>query len=300
MLGFIGLNKPSGLTSHDCINKLRKLLDIKKIGHGGTLDPAATGVLPIAVGKATRLLPFLPKNKAYNATIIFGLQTQTDDLEGEIIKVKSGINLVLKDIEPLLKKFLGNIKQIPPLYSAIQKNGKRLYFSARKGEKVDIPVRTVRIDMIKILNWSPGEFPALTINIQCGSGTYIRSLARDLGQALGIGGTLAKLVRTESCGILLPHTLTLERINKQLKYDKFSLIEPESLLKELPILNLSSADGIRWCQGQKVFTDILNVELFPKFVRINSEKEHFLGIGSYMYDGKNNFLKPKVVVRENL
>ncbi len=296
MLGFIGLNKPSGLTSHDCINKLRKLLDIKKVGHGGTLDPAATGVLPIAVGKATRLLPFLSEDKTYNATIIFGLQTQTDDLEGEIIRVKSAINLTLEDIKPLLKNFVGDIEQIPPSYSAIQKDGKRLYSCARRGEKLDIPARTVRVNMIKVLNWNPGEFPELTINIQCGPGTYIRSLARDLGKKLGIGGTLAKLVRTESCGIILPYTSTLERINKQLKYDKFSLIKPEFLLKRLPVIKLSSAESFRWCQGQKVLADIQNVVSFGKFIRINSEEE-FLGISSYIYENNDTFLKPKVVIK---
>ena len=299
MLGFVGLNKPSGLTSHDCISRLRKLFKFKKIGHGGTLDPSATGVLPIAIGKATRLIPFLPKNKAYKATIIFGLKTRTDDLEGEIIRVKSGIGLTLEDVKSLLNNFIGNIEQIPPLYSAIQKNGKRLYFSAREGEKVDIPSRTVRIYTIKILDWHPGEFPELTINIQCGSGTYIRSLARDLGEKLGIGGTLAKLVRTKSCGIILPDTSTLERISKQFKYNEFTLIKPEYLLKELPSLKLSSKESMCWCQGQKILINIPKLELFSKFIRVKNEEE-FLGIGCYVSDGKDDFLKPKVVIKEIL
>ncbi|MGB5771230.1 MAG: tRNA pseudouridine(55) synthase TruB, partial [Crocosphaera sp.] len=173
MLGFIALNKPSGLTSHDCVARVRRLLKLKKVGHGGTLDPAATGVLPIAVGKATRLLSFLPENKAYDARIRFGIQTTTDDLEGEIIQTQAGANVTLEDIQPLLKQFLGTIEQIPPIYSAIQRDGKRLYELARKGEVVDVPVRTVKIDKIEVLGWYPGDFPELVVNIQCGPGTYI-------------------------------------------------------------------------------------------------------------------------------
>ena len=115
MLGFIPLNKPSGFTSHDCVAKVRRLLNIKKVGHGGTLDPAATGVLPIAVGKATRLLPFLPENNAYQAIIRFGIQTTTDDLQGEIIKRQSASHLIIEEINPLLTQFLGEIEQIPPI-----------------------------------------------------------------------------------------------------------------------------------------------------------------------------------------
>ena len=124
-IGFLDLNKPAGFTSHDCVAKIRRILNIKKVGHGGTLDPAATGVLPIAIGKATRLLQFLPTRKAYQAKIRLGITTTTDDLEGEIITSQSGLELTLSQIKACLPQFVGTIEQTPPAYSAIKKDGKK-------------------------------------------------------------------------------------------------------------------------------------------------------------------------------
>ncbi len=296
MFGFIALNKPSGLTSHDCVARVRRLLKIKKVGHGGTLDPAATGVLPIAVGKATRLLSFLPENKAYEAKIRFGVTTTTDDLEGEIIKRQSASHITLALIKPLLKHFLGEIEQIPPMYSAIQKNGKRLYELARKGETVEVPVRMVKVNKIEILDWYVGEFPELVLNIQCGSGTYIRAIARDIGEKLGVGGTLASLTRTESCGMILSETITLEEIKTQLKEDNFSLLKPELLLQDLPKITLSNEDSKRWCQGQKIVIDMANMDGSGDVIRVNNELEYFLGMGSLIFMDNHHLLKPKVVL----
>ena len=138
-IGFLNLNKPAGWTSHDCVAKVRRLLNIKRVGHGGTLDPAATGVLPIAVGKATRLLQFLPEEKEYHARVRLGVKTTTDDLEGTIITAQEASQLTLDDIKPILSQFEGKIEQIPPAYSAIQLGGKRLYELARAGEQVEVP-----------------------------------------------------------------------------------------------------------------------------------------------------------------
>ncbi|MCJ8280741.1 MAG: tRNA pseudouridine(55) synthase TruB, partial [Rivularia sp. ALOHA_DT_140] len=181
MLGFLNLDKPFDWTSHDCVAKTRRLLRIKKIGHAGTLDPAATGVLPIAIGKATRLLQYLPSDKAYKATIRLGVQTTTDDLQGDVIHQQSVSGLSLETVKTVLKQFEGKIEQIPPSYSAIQVGGKRLYDLARKGEKIEAPVRNVEVFSIDILDWRNGEFPELDVNISCGGGTYIRAIARDLG-----------------------------------------------------------------------------------------------------------------------
>ncbi len=297
MLGFIALNKPSGLTSHDCVARVRRLLKLKKVGHGGTLDPAATGVLPIAVGKATRLLSFLPENKAYDARIRFGIQTTTDDLEGEIIQTQAGPNVTLEDIQPLLKQFLGTIEQIPPIYSAIQRDGKRLYELARKGEVVDVPVRTVKIDKIEVLGWYPGDFPELVVNIQCGPGTYIRAIARDIGEKLGIGGTLAELTRTESCGMILSETVTLEELKIQMEQGTFSLLKPEVLLKHLSKITLSLEEGKRWCQGQKVFINTVDISSLTDVIRVDNEVGEFLGIGTIISIDNEQLLKPKVVIK---
>ncbi|XTZ20617.1 MAG: tRNA pseudouridine(55) synthase TruB, partial [cyanobacterium endosymbiont of Rhopalodia fuxianensis] len=161
MFGFIALNKPSEITSHDCVARVRKILKLSKVGHGGTLDPLATGVLPIAVGKATRLLQFLPENKTYRALIRLGVQTTTDDLQGEVVKSQSASILTLEQVEPLLHQFIGTIQQTPPIYSAIQRDGKRLYSLARQGKTVNIPAKQVYIEQINLVGWYTGEFPEL-------------------------------------------------------------------------------------------------------------------------------------------
>lgn len=298
MLGFIALNKPAGLTSHDCVAKVRRLLKLKKVGHGGTLDPLATGVLPIAVGKATRLLTFLPENKVYQARIRLGVQTTTDDLEGEAIAQKPTPTLSLEDVNPLLEKFMGTVEQIPPAYSAIQRGGKRLYELARKGEQVEVPRRTVTIQKIAVLGWYPGDFPELAVEIHCGPGTYIRAIARDLGTHLGVGGTLAQLKRTESCGMKLSDTLTPEELSTQIEQDRFSLLKPDPVLQDLPKVDLSLEEGKRWCQGQKILTQGLslsqNASLNP--VRVYDETGEFLGMGLIQADNDHPLLIPKVVI----
>ncbi|MGL5035536.1 MAG: tRNA pseudouridine(55) synthase TruB, partial [Microcystaceae cyanobacterium] len=158
MFGFINLNKPLSWTSHDCVAQVRRLLKIRKVGHGGTLDPLATGVLPIAVGKVTRLLSYLPTRKAYRATVRFGIQTTTDDLEGEIIRNAIASDLTLEQIEPHLGQFLGTITQIPPQYSAIHRDGKRLYDLARQGKVVEVPSRLVEIFKVEILDWRSQDY----------------------------------------------------------------------------------------------------------------------------------------------
>ncbi|MEL6501883.1 MAG: tRNA pseudouridine(55) synthase TruB, partial [Cyanobacteria bacterium J06623_1] len=252
MFGFVNLNKPAGFTSHDCIAKLRRLLNTRKIGHGGTLDPAATGVLPIAVGKATRLLQFLPNAKAYRAAIRLGVTTTTDDLEGEILSQIDGFQLEEKEICDRLNSFVGTIDQVPPIYSAIKQDGRKLYDMARKGEKIEVPARKVTISEIKLLNISQSEFFELEVEISCGAGTYIRAIARDLGEQLGVGGTLANLVRTESCGLSLAHSLTFEEIANQLQQQTFQLVEPSLLLSHLNRVTLGEDDARKWCQGQLV------------------------------------------------
>jgi tRNA pseudouridine55 synthase len=248
MDGFLNLNKPAGFTSHDCVAKLRRLLRTKKIGHGGTLDPAATGVLPIAVGRATRLLQYLDPDKAYQATIRLGMQTTTDDLEGEVLHQTPASHITLEAVQAALPQFIGQIQQIPPHYSAIQVGGQRLYDLARAGQALEVPARSVRVDAIELIEWAPGEFGHIQVAIACGPGTYIRSIARDLGAALGVGGTLATLLRTRSCGLDLSGAVTFE----QVEAETAALINPPLLLRHLPQLVLEADLARRFCQGQKL------------------------------------------------
>ena len=258
MDGFINLKKLPDWTSHDCVAKIRRILQTKKVGHGGTLDPAAVGVLPIAIGKATRLLQYLPEGKAYRAVIRFGVQTTTDDLEGDIIYSEPVTDLTIAQIQAVIPEFIGEITQTPPMYSAIQVNGQRLYKLARAGEVVEVPTRQVRIDKIDILNWTPGDYPEVEVQIACGGGTYIRSIARDLGDRLGTKGVLAFLERNASCGFQLADSITLEELEQQQQAGTFTPMLPERGLAHLPTATLTTAESIAaWSQGKRLPIDEL-------------------------------------------
>ena len=288
MFGFLNLDKPFDWTSHDCVAKTRKLLRIKRIGHAGTLDPAATGVLPIAIGKATRLLQYLPSDKAYKATIRLGVETTTDDLQGEVIHQQSVSGLNLATVKTVLRQFQGKIEQIPPSYSAIQVGGKRLYDLARKGEKIEAPVRNVEVFSIDILDWREGEFPELDVNIVCGGGTYIRAIARDLGMVLETGGTLAALQRTASSGFNLADSLNFSELEAKLEAGKFQPMAADEPLGHLSEIVLPVDEARRWCQGQKISTDSQLLEI----ARVYDEQRRFLGIGEF----KEELLIPRMVL----
>ncbi len=301
MFGFINLNKPTGFTSHDCIAKLRKLLNTKKVGHGGTLDPSATGVLPIAVGKATRLLQFLPEPKAYRALIRLGVTTDTDDLEGEVIQSVEEVDLDSTQIIDRLNTFLGTIEQVPPIYSAIKKNGKKLYELARKGEEIVVEPRTIHISKIELIKIDITDFYELEVDIECSPGTYIRAIARDLGKMLGVGGTLAGLIRTESCGMHLKDSITFEQIESQLAQQTFTLIEPSYVLRDSSRVTLTQESAKVWCQGQLVdLSAAVKSDRIPSLnqnshIVTYQEDNTFLGI-SILFE-RNDILKikPKIV-----
>lgn len=304
MQGFLNLDKPFGLTSHDCVARVRRFLKLKRVGHGGTLDPAATGVLPIAIGKATRLLQYLSHEKVYRAKIRFGITTSTDDLEGEILTKTSAANLTLEQVQQALPQFQGRIEQIPPSYSAIQVGGKRLYELARSGQMVEAPKRIVDVYRIDLVNWQAGELPELEVAIACGTGTYIRSIARDLGSVLGTGGTLAALIRTASSGFQLTDSLSLDQLQQQIETDRFCPIPPALVLQHLPLLTIPKPEAKRWQQGQR-----LNLqELLPHSstsndfaalastsCQIQQENGKFLGIGQVVATQTGWLLAPKLV-----
>ena len=208
MFGFLNVYKPKGKTSHDVVAILRRVTKIKQIGHTGTLDPFAEGVLPICIGKATRLIEYLNDDKAYIGTVQLGKSTTTYDLEGETVNV-SDKTPDLEEIENELNNFRGNIEQLPPIYSAIKVNGKKLYEYARKGEEVEIKPRSVNISELKILNYDQ-ENRILELYIKCSKGTYIRSIAHDLGKNLGCFGHLIKLVRVKAGDFEVENSIKLE------------------------------------------------------------------------------------------
>ncbi len=295
MLGFLNLNKPAGWTSHDCVARVRKLLHIRQVGHSGTLDPAATGVLPIAVGKVTRLLQFLPTGKAYRATIRFGVCTTTDDLEGDVIASQPASHLTLDAVQAVIPQFLGVIQQVPPRYSALQVDGKRLYDLARTGQDVELQPRSVEIHSIDVLAWRSGEFPELEVAIVCGGGTYIRSIARDLGNLLHTGGTLAALLRTQSNGFRLENSSTLEALAS----GTMPLVAPELALSHMSSIHLTSHDAQRWCSGQRL-AGLSQPEAPSGTCRVHQIDGQFLGVGEWQAigaePGADWVLRPKVVL----
>jgi tRNA pseudouridine55 synthase len=293
VFGFINLNKPTGWTSHDCVARVRRLLKTKRVGHGGTLDPSATGVLPIAVGPATRLLQFLPTDKAYRATVRLGITTTTDDLEGDVVRVRSAVNVSQAQVMESLKAFEGTLAQIPPIYSAIQVDGQRLYKLARKGEVVRPEPRTVEVYKIDVLDWQVQnpEHPEVTLQIACGPGTYIRSIARDLGEALQTGGTLAQLVRTQSCGFDLIDSISLETLAEQADCGGIVLTQPAVALKDIPDCELEALSALRWCQGRSLEMPHSDTDAW---IRVRDASGNFLGMGLL----SQGTLIPKVVLRQ--
>ncbi len=270
--------------------RVRKLLHIKRVGHAGTLDPAATGVLPIAIGRATRLLQFLPSGKAYEAVIRFGYCTTTDDLEGDVISrapAETIAALTLEGVQQGASQFVGKLQQIPPQYSAIQVQGKRLYDLARSGQTVEVQPRSVEVFKLDILAWQPGEYPELRVAIACSAGTYIRSIARDWGELVGTGATLANLIRTESSGLHLASSIGLVDLQSELETGQFQPIPPEQALAHLPSVRLPDAVAKQWCHGQLIaiaqtaITTVLTdaPQPLPSVVRVHHEDGAFLGIG---------------------
>ena len=194
MMGFLNIYKPKGMTSHDVVARLRRVTKIKQIGHTGTLDPFAEGVLPVCIGKATRLIEYLSDDKEYLATVQFGVSTTTYDIEGDITYT-SDKKITQGEVENILDNFRGEILQMPPIYSAIKVKGKKLYEYAREGQSVDIKPRKVTVYDIQLKSFNY-DLQQAEVLIKCSKGTYIRSIANDLGQSLGCGAHLIKLVRT--------------------------------------------------------------------------------------------------------
>ncbi|MBX6770819.1 MAG: tRNA pseudouridine(55) synthase TruB [Chloroflexi bacterium] len=237
--GILNVAKPVGMTSHDVVAFVRRQTGQRRVGHAGTLDPAAAGVLLVCLGDATRLSEFLlESNKQYRATIRLGAVSTTDDAEGIITPSASSVDhLALPTITAVLRRFQGEIEQVPPAFSAIKVGGQALYRSARAGQVVQAPSRRVRIDRIEILTWIP---PDLTIDVTCSKGTYIRALARDIGRVLGVGGYLRSLLRTASGSFRLDDSLSLEEIARAaaLGYLDRLLYPPDVAVSNWPALFL--------------------------------------------------------------
>lgn len=252
MDGLLVVDKPAGLTSHDVVARVRRLARTKKVGHAGTLDPLATGVLVLALGAAARLLEYLSgHDKQYLATITLGATTTTYDAEGEITSSAGGPFPDRARLDRVLTTFQGEIEQVPPIYSAIKQGGEALYAKARRGEAVTAAAREVTIYVLDLVRYEP---PSLDIRVRCSKGTYIRSLAHDLGQALGTGAYLAGLRREASGPFTLAHAHTLAELEQAAVEGRLAkfLLSPGAGLDELPAVPVTPEQATALHHGQTI------------------------------------------------
>ncbi len=257
MQGLLLLDKPKGITSFSAVSAIKRSAQEKRVGHTGTLDPLATGVLPVLLGRATALSSLmLDADKRYIATVKLGITTDTDDITGEIL-TESKVNITNEDIKNALVNFTGKISQIPPMYSAIKKDGVRLYSLARKGEKIDIPPREIEVFDIKLLS-DLNEKNEFTFEAHVSKGTYIRSLARDIGEYLGVGATLTELRRTYASGIDISACVPLEKIDK-CNISDFILNE-ETAVSHLREIKVTEKQALRFCNGGQLSFERIHCE----------------------------------------
>lgn len=281
MDGIIIINKPKGYTSHDVVNIVKKKLNISKVGHTGTLDPNATGVLPILIGKATKISKYLIEhNKTYIAELALGEKSSTGDIEGEIIEKQDLPNLEEHQIKQVLESFIGKQMQTPPIYSAIKINGKKAYEYARSGQTIELKPREIEIMDISLVNFEKGS---ITFKVKCSKGTYIRVLCEDIARKLGTVGLMKELCRTRVNEFNIEQSTDL----KELKAT--DLINIEEIFIKKPKIELNNKQAQLFLNGVKLNT--ANPDEIYRIYR----NEQFLGIGVI----KNNLLKRDIIIIDN-
>jgi tRNA pseudouridine55 synthase len=251
--GLLILNKPGGLTSHDVVNRVRRATHIRQVGHAGTLDPMATGVLVVCVGQATRISEYLlGHNKAYHATIRLGIETATYDADGDIVTTHE-VHVERIEVEQTLQSFVGDIQQTPPMYSALKRAGHKLYDLARQGIEVEREARSVVIHSIELHDY---QAPDVTIEVRCSAGTYIRSIAHDLGAALGTGAHLTKLTRTASGPFTMWQAVDLDVFEASARAGEWQslLRSMDEALSDWPLVVIDEADRARTLNGAPLFS----------------------------------------------
>jgi len=299
--GFLVLNKGRGCTSHDCVKQIRKLMNIKRVGHTGTLDPEVTGTLPIAIGSATRFNQYLPQGKTYIGQIKLGIRTSTDDIHGEIINQISWPKISDEKLDQYLNKFRGIIKQVPPKVSSVHVNGERAYKKSFKNENFELEPRKVKIDELLLMKWDQIN-GIIEIKIKCSAGTYIRSIARDLGKILNSEGCLLQLKRISACGFDEENSIKISDIEKEKgkKNSKNFIIPTISALNHISTFVLSNEKQINfWQTGRAIKVDINYFQESKSFdykkpIKVIDKKETLLGIGFLNKD--QTTINPKLVL----
>ncbi|MCP8616479.1 tRNA pseudouridine(55) synthase TruB [Salirhabdus salicampi] len=294
MDGVLPLWKPKGLTSHDCVFKVRKIAKTKKVGHTGTLDPTVEGMLPICIGQATKLSPLLMGGeKVYEAEVCLGIATETEDQEGDIIERKHVPSLSEDKIKEVLATFVGDIEQIPPKYSAIRVNGKRLYEYAREGIEVERPKRVVSIYDMELISSIKNDDGKVTfsVRVRCSKGTYIRTLCVDIGKSLGFPAHMSNLTRTQSGTFTQNKAITLEDAEEAAEKGELQnyIISMNAALQDFDEIIISDEDEVKYRNGQVLpFPEgVVNTPLF----RIVNERNQLIALYE-RHPAKRQFMKP--------
>ena len=286
MDGILVINKPKDYTSHDVVNVLRKKLNTKKIGHTGTLDPNATGVLPILIGQATKISKYLIEhNKTYIAELKLGEKSNTGDIEGEIIETKKIPNITVEQIETVLETFIGKQQQIPPIFSAVKINGKKAYEYARKNKEINLEPREIEILEIELLKYKDG---IITFKVLCSKGTYIRVLCEDIATKLGTVGLMQNLARVKVDMFKIENSISLEEVkDKRIEEIQQYIIPIEEIFLDKKSIDLDLRKTELFLNGVKI-----TQELPDDLYRIYNNNK-FIGLGII----ESNLLKRDVVIR---
>lgn len=307
MDGILPLWKERGMTSHDCVFKLRKILQTKKVGHGGTLDPDVDGVLPICIGKGTKVIEYLQDSgKIYEGEITLGFSTTTEDRSGEVVETRAVEQpLSIEEIDQMMATFIGTIKQIPPMYSAVKVNGKRLYEYARAGETVERPERRAVIESFKrttepIYN-EANKTQSWRFQVTCGKGTYVRTLAVDLGEKLGYPAHMSDLTRLASGGFSVGQAATLAQVSELMERGQIDqALQPiEEAMKEFPRIDLTDADWQKVKNGQVLPMKAFGIKQMPGELIAFFYNDQLVSLYG-QHPEKNWLLKPSKVIRNEV
>jgi tRNA pseudouridine55 synthase len=295
MHGIFNVLKPPGMTSHDVVSFVRRVAKTKRVGHTGTLDPGAVGVLPVCIGLATRLVDYITEEKkSYRAEITLGIGTDTGDAFGSVISKHTAVSVSRAEIEAILPSFLGNILQIPPMTSAIKIGGKKLYELAHAGIEIERPSRAVTIYDLKVVKWdlelSP---PRFLLDIDCSKGTYIRSLCTDMGNALGCGAYMSFLVRTGVGDFTLREATTLEELQEMANQDKLAikLIPMEQALTHMPKIDVNDQQQTDIFHGRSFFVQASQLAVTEGTIQL-SHQNQLLAIAKLETIGNECCIKP--------
>ncbi|WP_445358914.1 tRNA pseudouridine(55) synthase TruB [Microbulbifer sp. ANSA005] len=290
--GVLLLNKPAGITANDALQKAKRLFFANRAGHTGALDPLATGVLPICFGEATKFSQYLlDADKRYRSTFVFGMTTASGDADGDVLEAKDASGLTEEAVLKAMEAFRGPIKQVPSMYSALKHKGQPLYKLARQGLEVEREARQVEVFEFELLSFTPGAQPRAEVEVHCSKGTYIRSIAEDLGQALGVGAYVEELHRSAAGPYVEADSVTLDELTaergegmaEELDHHLLSVDSPAS---SLPKLTLPDESGYYVRQGQPVMDlQVYRIGEEGDMVRLFLENGDFLGVGEITDDG---------------